>query len=336
MKDNNLLDKKDGMFRNINEVIPVIGPFGKFQKLLTFSFCIMILPATFQILIMYFGALNPDWKCAANSTVCTSNGTFPSSNKDRCSMDRSDWDFDQPIGFSIITQFDIYCDKEWIIHFTTTIFFFAWAVGAVVLGWVADNYGRKIVLFPSVIIVIVIGFISAFSPNIVFFVICRFIIGFFTPGTGVQMVVLLSEFVSTKYRPAAVTLVWFFFSVALCLLGLKAYFIRDWKILFIVNSIPYIFVVLFFKFVPESIRWLHLHSKTQQLLGVFNKIASWNKKEMPENFFIVPYESARTKKASPIDLFNTRRMCVESFIQGKRLMHFFGQIHVDLFIYSYF
>ena len=63
------------------------------------------------------------------------------------------------------------------------------------------------------------------------------------------MVVLLSEFVSTKYRPAVVTIVWFFFSIALCLLGLKAYFIREWKLLFIAVSAPYILVVLFFRLV---------------------------------------------------------------------------------------
>lgn len=307
------------VFKNINEVIPYIGPFGKFQKLLTGIFCIMIIPGTYQILIMYFGALSPAWKCAANSSVCLNkvgNKTLPNTNAARCAMARKDWDFSEPAAFSIRTQFDIYCDKEWIVHLITSLFFLSWAIGAVVLGWVADTYGRKIVLFPSIGMVMLFGFISAFSPNVTILIICRIVIGFFTPGTGVQMVVLLAEFVSTKYRPAAVTIVWFFFSVALCLLGLKAYYIREWKILFIVVSAPYILVVLFFRVVPESIRWLHVHGKNEELVEAFHRIARWNKRPLPEGFTILPHQIKPGRKVTPLELFKTKRMMVKTLVQG--------------------
>ena len=165
---------ENSVFKNVSEVIPTFGVFGRFQQLLMSCLYIMIIPSTFSTLIMYFAALSPPWKCASNSSVCLGNGTFTSDNKDRCAMQRSDWEFTEPRDYSIVTQFDVYCDKEWVIYLTTSILFIGWIFGAVVLGWVSDNYGRKFVLFPSYFMIIFAGFITAFSPNLTFLVICRF------------------------------------------------------------------------------------------------------------------------------------------------------------------
>ncbi len=91
----------------------------------------------------------------------------------------------------------------------------------------------------------VVGFVSIFSPNFWVFLATRIIVGFFTPGAGVQMFVMASEFVGNKHRPLAGIILWFFFGLALVMLGVKAYFIRKWKMLFIVCTAPYIFSVGF-------------------------------------------------------------------------------------------
>ena len=109
------------------------------------------------------------------------------------------------------------------------------------------RFGRRIVLFPSLAMVMLIGFGSSFLPSYWPFLVSRFIVGFFTPGCGVQMFVLASEFVGPKYRAFAGTILWFFFGVALMLLGLKPYHIRTWKMLLIASTVPYIFVLAFYK-----------------------------------------------------------------------------------------
>ena len=103
------------------------------------------------------------------------------------------------------------------------------------------------VLFPSCAVLIIIGFLSVFSPNIWVFMASRVVTGFFTPGVGVQMFVMASEFVGNKHRPLAGIILWLFFAIALTILGVKAYFIRKWKLLFIVCTAPYIFVLGFAK-----------------------------------------------------------------------------------------
>ena len=95
--------------------------------------------------------------------------------------------------------------------------------------------------------VILIGFLSAFSPNMAWYTTARFIIGFFIPGVAVQTFILASELVGPKRRPLAGIGLWAFFGFGLVILGVKAYFIRKWKTLAIVCTAPYVVVVLFFK-----------------------------------------------------------------------------------------
>ena len=101
-------------------------------------------------------------------------------------------------------------------------------------------------LVVSVIGIIVVSFLSAFSPNYATFAVCRLVIGIFKPGTVVGAYIVAGELVGPKYRPLAGTTMWILFATSLVLTGVKAYFVREWKTLVIVCSAPYIFVCFFF------------------------------------------------------------------------------------------
>ena len=107
------------------------------------------------------------------------------------------------------------------------------------------RFGRLKVLFPSVAVMIIVGFLSAFSPNFWVFLTTRIIVGFFKPGAGLLMFIMASEFVGERYRPLCGIILWTAFTLALVLLGVQAYFICSWKTLFIVCTAPYIFVLAF-------------------------------------------------------------------------------------------
>ena len=109
------------------------------------------------------------------------------------------------------------------------------------------RYGRLKVLFPSLAMIMVVGFLSVFSSDVWLFLITRIIVGFFTPGAGVLLVVLANEFVGHRYRPTTGNLLSVAFTLGLVLVGAQAYFIRKWKTLFIVCTTPYIFVLAFAK-----------------------------------------------------------------------------------------
>ena len=300
-----------------DDILKEVGDFGKFQWILNTLFCIMLLPATFQTLIMYFAALQPEWRCVANSTWCHLNGTFTSKNELRCKIPRTEWEFTQPKEYSIVTEFDIYCDKDWTISLSTSILFFGWALGSILLGWLADNYGRKAVLFPSMFVCLAIGAVSPFIPHIGVFIVCRFLVGFVLPGTALQMFIIISEVVGCKHRHKAGLTLWIFLTVAFCIVGIKAYFIRSWKTLFLVCTVPYLFVLSFYKFVPESVRWLRLMNRNRDAMEVFQRIAYWNDTVFDkETIQIDDRVIAKTFKSRPQDLFCKKNLLMKTIIQG--------------------
>ena len=95
--------------------------------------------------------------------------------------------------------------------------------------------------------IIVIGFASAFSPNLTFYIIARLLVGFFIPGVIVQIFVLISEYVGPKWRPFAGMTLWFAFALSGIVLGVIAYFVQAWKILMVATTAPYSVCLLFFK-----------------------------------------------------------------------------------------
>ena len=91
----------------IDEVLPLIGGFGRFQKIIVLFMSVIRFPTATLVLIPYFVQDNPKWKCVENSTVCLLNGTFGRESrlyKERCSMSRSHWMFTKPKDYSIVTQ----------------------------------------------------------------------------------------------------------------------------------------------------------------------------------------------------------------------------------------
>ena len=144
-------------------------------------------------------------------------------------------------------QFDLICGRAFLASLANSMLFFGWAVGAIVLGIISDKFGRQKVLFPSLLAVVITAFSMAFAKAYWIVAVCRFVIGFFEAGCFITMFVLATELVGPEKRALAGTLVWIYFTVALIVLAVKAFFIRGWRLLLIVSSAPFIFIVVFWK-----------------------------------------------------------------------------------------
>ena len=228
-------------------------------------------------------------------------------------MKKEDWVYTESHDFSVTTQFDLVCNDEWIINLTTSIFFLGHMFGSAVIGWMADRFGRKTVFFPCTGIIIVSGIIAAFSPSITIFLAFRFISGFAKPGANVQAYILISEIVDGSHCALAGMLLWVAFSVAQCVLGFKAYFIRKWKLLFIACTAPYLIFMLFYPLVPESLKWLRLYGKTEKLKNHSLKMAKWNKKVLPDNILISTKRLEEKHQTNPLGLFKTKKIAYRTW-----------------------
>jgi len=309
--------KKEELVKNSNQVdvlLTIVNGWGPFQWLMIFSFCLMILPASYQVFIMVFLTLQPEWTCSENSTACPWNTTFQPTDNFRCSLSRKDWEFVKPTHYSIVTEFDIYCDTEWLLQLTTGIFFVGAGFGGLLLGKLADTIGRKQVLFISLGCIILNGLISAFAPTIYVFIAQRFLSGFFYAGTLGQMVVMSAELVGAHRRPFAGNSIWFFYSAASCILALKAYYLHDWKIFVVVCTVPYFLVLLFYFTVPESVRWLSVKGDVELVNEIWQKIAKRNKRNLGD-IRMRPILSDELTKSGFQNLFRPLRFGIMTLVQ---------------------
>lgn len=185
------------------------------------------------------------------------------------------------------------------------------------MGWASDNYGRKKVLFVSLGLVLVCNLLIPFMPNIYLFIVLRFITGLSFPGATNQMGNILCEMVASRYRPLARIGIWIFDSLSACLLSLNAYYIKSWRTLFLVCTAPYLFIMLFYKFTPESPRWLRLRGKTDEMMHTLERVARFNGRRMPLNLHILPVDDeVKNKSSNPLHLFRTLKISVVSLILG--------------------
>ena len=125
--------------------------------------------------------------------------------------------------------------------------------------------------------VLLLGFATSFSPNVYVFTVLRFIVGFAAPGIQSQCVVIASEITGSKWRGAGVVLSLSGYSVGCAVLGVVAYYVREWKWILIYSTIPYTFIGLFYNIFPESPRWLIVNGHSAAYSKLLETITKWNR-----------------------------------------------------------
>ena len=316
MKDNetfkrkNLIEKdllRQNTLLNVDDYYRMVGEFGIFHWILEMMFAFMFIVPALQIYIMIFAAPELDWKCVEGSTVCYLKGPQTSKNNFRCNISRSEWEFVQDEGTKTVTvDFDLYCGSSWLIYMTSSVFYFGRLVGIFVMGWMADVHGRKRALYPAYICVIFAQMLEVMVPNIWLFLVFRFLCGFFVAGVFNNILVLLSELVSTRYRALANNIIWMVWISGLCFSSLLAYYIRNWKTLFIICSAPYLLALLSYWFIPESPRWLRTEGRLEEAQKVFKKIAKWNKTKVEVKTSLSrPIKNIDEQHTTPLTLFKS-------------------------------
>nr|XP_058965014.1 solute carrier family 22 member 15-like isoform X1 [Pocillopora verrucosa] len=300
-----------------DEILEEIGSYGLFQKRNSLLLGLIIFVLTFQTVSMVFIGGEPRWRCKGNSSICTRNETFSSYDgfyKARCNMSSDDWEFTTEFT-SIITEWNLICGAEYYASLSQSILFIGWIPGAFIIGRLSDKFGRKQVLFPAVFFVAVSSLASSFVPVLWLFLTLRGITGFFQGGVYITLYVLTTEFVGPKHRSLAGTVVWIFYTSSLMILSGLAYGIREWRTLSIVISAPAFLLLIFWRWVPESCRWLIVHSRVGEARKVFSLIATINKKQLPtEKLALAENNHNAVEEGGFLDLVHTRIQLIQTVI----------------------
>ncbi|KAJ1147825.1 hypothetical protein NDU88_000679 [Pleurodeles waltl] len=171
-------------------------------------------------------------------------------------------------------MWDLVCEQKWLNKASSTFFFIGVTVGAILIGYLSDRYGRRTMLLVSFVFVLVFGMVAAASINYPMLIVFRSLSGVFL--SGVSMIALGAEWVDIQHRTLAVSLISLCWSIGTMLLSLVAYLIRDWRWLLVAVTSPCILGIISMWWLPESARWLLTKGKVKEAHTLLARCSSVN------------------------------------------------------------
>lgn len=105
-------------------------------------------------------------------------------------------------------------------------------------------------------------------------------------------------------------------AVGYVFLAIEAYFIRNWRTLTVISIFPSFVVLLVFKSIPESPRWLASQGKIKEAEQILRKIEKENGFQKSEVVFLKTDAKGNTESSQygMIDLFTHKSICVVTVI----------------------
>ncbi|XP_013788712.2 organic cation transporter 1-like, partial [Limulus polyphemus] len=213
----------------------------------------------------------------------------------------SGWMYDQTLYDNTASkQWDLVCDKDPMPSLVFTLTGVGSVLATPVYGGLSDRIGRKLTFFLCVFVTLVSGIASLFVPNFIAFLVLRMVNGGLSPTLFQLPYILLFEIVGTDKRTEMMTIGSIAWTVGLCTLPLFAYLLRNWVLLGLVTTcfcIPYF---LYWRFLPESPRWLVSMKRYDEAVVILTRIAERNGSPVPDNLVErlknVEKEAAREKQ----------------------------------------
>jgi len=195
------------------------------------------------------------------------------------------WEYDKSeFVNTLVTELDLVCDQQWWPSTSTALFYVGSLIGNIVFGQIADRYGRRCAFFVMLFMAVSLSVGIAFSTNYIVYTILRTINGLTFPQLFQIPFILCLEVMGPAYRTGAGMMLCMFFAVALMILSVLSYFFNSWFQLALITSLPFTLLLGYWWFVPESPRWLLSTGRIDEAEVVVQKIAKWNKKDIPANF----------------------------------------------------
>jgi putative MFS transporter len=141
------------------------------------------------------------------------------------------------------------------------------AFGAGLAGMLADRIGRKAVFQWSMVLWGTASILCAIAPTVQALMVFRFLLGF---GMGAEFPIaqsLVSEFIPAAQRGKYIALLEGFWPLGFIVAGVAALLlvpIGGWRLVFVAEGLPAIYVLIIRRRVPESPRWYEARGRLQE------------------------------------------------------------------------
>ncbi|XP_055956051.1 organic cation transporter protein [Patella vulgata] len=180
---------------------------------------------------------------------------------------------------SIVSEFDLVCDRDALGDLPQTLLILGQAIGALVLPFFSDRYGRKPINIISYVCVIGIGVATAFSNSYITFAILRLLMGIVQQGMVLSLTTYSMEVYSTQYRRYVAVITTVVCGVSFVSMTPFGYFLRmeSWRTQQLAFCSVSLYIIIEVIFLDESLRWLVANGKYDIALKNVKKAAKWNK-----------------------------------------------------------
>ncbi|XP_061660445.1 solute carrier family 22 member 6-like isoform X2 [Syngnathoides biaculeatus] len=177
---------------------------------------------------------------------------------------------------TIIAEWDLVCDLRSFKQMGQTVYMGGVVAGSIVLGSLADKFGRCRLLIISHLLMAVAGSCAAFSTSFSVFCLCRFGCGMAVSGVILNTLSLIVEWIPTRGRTGVGTLSGYCYTVGQLIQTAIAYYVRDWRWLTFAVSSPFYVFFIFSWWFHESSRWLVLRRNFDRAIKNLKSVAKIN------------------------------------------------------------
>lgn len=280
----------------------IFGRWGPYQTLQAAFVFFHIWETGFQLLIGVFIAYRPGFQCSVSyfDNISLSNdSSYVLYEKCQIKVFHNDTDGPKLVSVqectsdykytldkerTIVTEFDLVCDKSHLAELLQTLVMAGQLVGAVCASSLSDRVGRKTVHLCSNLLTLIFGISVAFAPNYTTLAILKFILGVLQQGMVMSDAVFTIELFPEKTRYLCKLVGSFMFTTGLVFMSAIAYLLQSypWRYLQITLSCFSLLSLIQYWVHDESLKWLIANGKTKEVNRILRKVSKWNKLDYGE------------------------------------------------------
>ncbi|OWF50931.1 organic cation transporter protein-like [Mizuhopecten yessoensis] len=195
----------------------------------------------------------------------------------------TDWEYSQDVyGPTIVSEFDLVCSQAWLRSTAKTLYFFGRVIGSVVFGQLSDIFGRKPMFLSGLLSLLVAGCVASAAPSMAVFIPFYILQGAAQTGLYLVAFTMCTELVAPQYRVMAGFMIQGFYSIGYMALSLMSYYIRHWRYIELVITLPVVLFSVYLCILPESIRWLLSKNKIEDATTIIKNVARVNNVELTD------------------------------------------------------
>ncbi|XP_050536358.1 organic cation transporter protein [Daktulosphaira vitifoliae] len=286
-----------GQSQNIDVLMGNLGDFGQYQLRQFLLHILSAFTAGLHMLVMVTVAAVPEYQCMIqNISLNESKPSWVIAPQDRiydkesCSVLNfanvttkcEQWSFNKTYYENTrAIQWNMVCDRKWMGSMAQMSYMFGVFTGAVVLGSLADKFGRKKIFCFSAVMQLIVSVGIAFVNHYWLYIFITYVYGIFgSSGAYISGFVLSMELVGPSVRSVCGILFQMTFAVGIMAVAGWGYLIRDIFLLQIIYGLHSLLLIPHIWLVDESPRWLWGQGRKEEALKIIQRALKINKKNI--------------------------------------------------------